>query len=81
MTAQVRRERRETLKKYILQCVQDDGISFADLKSGAALDRLLKRLSGDLKAVMAELGAQGGANLLQLGASLLAGLASGFARR
>lgn len=64
-------ERREHLKQYILMCVRDNVLSWADLASGEAFDKLLKALSSDFRAVMAELGRNGASGLLKKGAMLL----------
>lgn len=72
-------ERREALKQYILLSVRDSGLSLSDLASSK--DRMLKLLSSDVKAVLSEFGAQGGANLLQMGASLLANFAGDLLRK
>lgn len=74
-------ERREALKQYIGLCIRDGALTFTDLKSTKFLDRLLKLLSSDVKAVLGEVGAQSGANLLQIGASMLAGFAENLARK
>ena len=64
-------ERREHLKDYLLTCVRDNVLSWADLASGEALDKLLRTLSSDFRATMAELGRTGASGLLKKGAALL----------
>lgn len=64
-------ERREHLKQYILACVRDNVLSWADLASGEAIDKLLKAFSSDFRATMTELGRAGAGGLLKKGAALL----------
>lgn len=71
-------ERREHLKQYILKCVRDNVLSWTDLTSGEAFDKLLKALSSDFRATMADLGRAGGSSLLKKGATLLGMFAEAF---
>ncbi len=66
-------ERREHLKQYILGCVRDNALSWADL---AKPDRFLRVLSLDIKIVLKDLGREGFTGLLQMGAVALAGMAA-----
>jgi hypothetical protein len=70
-------ERREHLRQYLLACVRDSVLSWNDFKSPAFLDKVLKTLSADTRAVAKEFGIDG---LLRVGTTLV-GMAADVAGR
>jgi hypothetical protein len=74
-------ERREFLKQYVLTCVRDSALTWSDLMSPRVFDKLLAVLSKDVKVVLVDLGRTGGADLIQMGAAMLAGFAQNAVKR
>jgi hypothetical protein len=69
-------DRRALLQQYILACIRDSKLSWADFKSPRIMDKMLKVLSDDVKIVLGDLGRQGTEGLLQTGVSILVGFAA-----
>lgn len=67
---------RALLQQYIIACVRDSKLSWADLQSPRVLDKMLKVLSDDVKIVLGDLGRQGGESLVQMGMNVLMGIAA-----
>ncbi len=67
--------RQEYLKQYLMACVRDSVLSWGDLASPDVLNKLLKIISKDTKAVIADLGRAAGGNLLSRIGSSLANIA------
>lgn len=60
---------------YLLSCVRDSELSWLDFTNPAGLiDKLMKVASKDVKVVLGELGRQGGAGLINMGAAVLSQL-------
>lgn len=74
-------ERQQHLEDYILKCIGDSVLSWGDLVSGDAYDRLLRVLSADAKAVVKGLLPRAGIGLLSVAATKLAEHAAGAKRR
>jgi hypothetical protein len=71
-------ERRKLLQEYLLACVRDSALSWADL---AKPDKILRVLSGDFKVVLRQIGKDSAVGLLQLGAVKLAEVAEKAMRK
>jgi hypothetical protein len=61
-------DRRAHLREYLLACIRDQVLSWADLTSPGVLDKLLRTLSADVREVLTGLGRTGGANAARLAA-------------
>lgn len=55
-------ERRDLLRRYLLMCVRDNVISFADITR--APDKFMRTITADAKAVVVELGRSGASGIL-----------------
>jgi hypothetical protein len=66
-------ERRELLKRYLLACVHDNVLSFADITR--APDKLMRTISADIKATMIEIGRTGAGGILKAAGGALAEIA------
>lgn len=64
-------ERHEKLQEYILLCVRDSKLQWADLLSPSALEKIMKTLSTDVLTVLKNLGRIGGGQLLQMAVAKL----------
>jgi len=72
-------ERRELLKRYLLTCVRDNVLSFADIMS--APDKLMRTITADAKAVMIDIGRTGAGGILKAAGGALAEIVSDVAGR
>jgi hypothetical protein len=59
-------ERQEALKEYILLCLQDSKLQWADLVSPNVIDKVMKTMSRDIVVVLRELGRRGGIELMKM---------------
>ena len=58
--------RRELLGQYLVEAALDGVVSWADLVKPGRLDALLRTISGDLPAVLTQLGRKQSAGLLRM---------------
>jgi hypothetical protein len=63
-------DRRAILEHYLVACVRDSKLSWADLHN-ARIDKLLRVLTDDVKIVLGDLGRRGGETLVQMGVGFL----------
>jgi hypothetical protein len=63
------------LKRYIQACIRDSVLSWADLASLNAIDKVVRMLSKDVKGVLKEFGREASGNLLRVTGAALAGIA------
>lgn len=64
--------RRAHLRAYVLSCLKDQVLTWSDLKSPAVLvDKLLQVVRKDAREVFEDLGRDGSASGLRLGAALI----------
>lgn len=68
-------ERREHLKRYLLACVQDSVLSWADFANPDAFGKFIKTISNDTKIIIMDLGRSAGGGLLRTAGAALAGIA------
>jgi hypothetical protein len=68
-------ERKEYLKRYIQACIRDSVLSWTDLASFNAIDKVVKMFSKDVKSVLKDFGREAGGNLLRVAGGALAGIA------
>lgn len=71
-------DRKAHLREYILACVCENVLSFSDLTHPGVIDKLLKCLGRDIKAVLKDLGTNGGANALRIAAMKFMQFAEGL---
>jgi len=58
--------RREFLREYVLACVRENVLSWGDLASGAAVDKLLRAISSDIREVATDILSNGAKNGLRV---------------
>lgn len=72
-------KRQELLKEYLLACVRDNVLSFADLASPDIIHKLVSAISTDARLVIGDLLRQGGSGILRLIGAKVAGAAENIA--
>lgn len=73
-------DRKAHLREYILACIGENVLSFSDLAHPGVIDKLLKCLGSDIRAVLKDLGKNGGANALRIAAMKFMQFAEGLNR-
>ena len=65
-------QRRDLLRQYIVACLKDSALSWADVANPAVfIEKLVVVISKDSRVILKELGREGLSAVLQMGAAML----------
>lgn len=70
-------ERQEALKEYVLLCLRDSKLQWADLASPNVIDKVMRTMSKDIVLVLKELGRRGGIELMKIAIGALSAARAG----